>query len=623
MTAGADPATAGVVWDSPIYTTGSIKYTSTLSNKWLLETGFSTNYERYNNLYQPGIEKPVGSPEWYTQIAKSDIALGTSWSAAPQQNGQYPDRFAISAAMSYVTGDHNIKFGIQDTWGRYGRMRRANGDIRAEFQNGVPFRAVVLNTPVFFEDDLHADLGIYAQDSWTLNRLTLNYGARWEYFASGIPVESSTPGRFSGQRDFGPIDMPTWKSFSPRFGAVYDLFGNQKTALKFSVGKYMQAGTTGFSEAYNPLALTTAGVAWTDLNNDGAPQGEKGCVYRTAGCEIDLGQLPAGFGVANIATFDPDIERMYNIETSVSVQHEILPRISVTGGWFHRDFKNLFRRTNKLQTFADYTPFTVFSPIDGAPITYYNVTAAARTRVSTVDENAPDRKMWYNGFEYSFNARLPRGITMFGGGTSERVIAQVCDEAANPNLLLYCDQTQSGIPWRTQFKLSGSVPLAYGIQTSFSFQSMPGYRLGTAAQYALTGNSGPSGITTVNPPNGAGTVWQINSATRYATCPGNSASQGCVVGALVNPGIQVASLSIPLAPPNTEFGDRINQLDFSITRTFKLGRFSAQPKLDFFNLLNVSPVTDVRSLNYGTPSYLQPSAVLVGRVYQLGAIVRF
>jgi hypothetical protein len=417
--------------------------------------------------------------------------------------------------------------------------------------------------------------------------------------------------------------MPTWKSFSPRFGAVYDLFGNQRTALKFSLGKYMQAGTTGFSEAYNPLALTTAGVAWTDLNNDGAPQGEKGCVYRTAGCEIDLSQLPAGFGVANIATFDPDIERMYNVETSVSVQHELLPRISVTGGWFHRDFKNLFRRTNTLQTFADYTPFTVFSPIDGSPITYYNVSAAARNRVSTVDENAPDRKMWYNGLEYSFNARLPRGITMFGGGTSERVTAQVCDEAANPNLLLYCDQTQSGIPWRTQFKWSGSVPLAYGIQTSFSFQSMPGYRLGTAAQYALTGNSGPSGITTVNPPNGAGTVWQINAATRYTTCPGNSASQGCVVGALVNPGIQLASLSIPLVPPNTEFGDRINQLDFSITRTFKFGRFSAQPKLDFFNLLNVSPVTAVRSLNYGTTSYFQPSEVLVGRVYQLGAIVRF
>ena len=139
-----------------------------------------------------------------------------------------------------------------------------------------------------FEDDLTADVGIYGQDSWTINRLTVNYGARWEYFASGIPEEVSTAGRFSSDRKFGPIEMPTWKSFSPRFGAVYDLFGNQKTAIKVSVGKYMQAGTTGFSEAYNPLALTTATVAWTDSNNDGVPQGEKGCTFLAPGCELNL-----------------------------------------------------------------------------------------------------------------------------------------------------------------------------------------------------------------------------------------------------------------------------------------------------------------------------------------------
>jgi hypothetical protein len=623
MTAGFDPATASIVWTSPIYTTGSAKITSTVTNKILVEGGVSFNYERYNTLYQPGIEKVPFSPEWYTTIHKADTALGTTWNAGTVQAGMYPDRFAAAGSVSYVTGAHNIKVGVQDSWGRYGRFRSANGDLRANFQNGNAFQAVILNTPVRFEDDLHADVGVYGQDSWTINRLTLNYGARWEYFASGIPEETSGQGRFSKERTFGPIKMPTWTSFAPRFGAVYDLFGNQKTALKVSVGKYMQAGTTGFSEAYNPLALTTANVAWTDLNRDGVPQGELGCTYQTANCELNLAQLPAGFGVANIATFDPDIRRMYNIEESVSVQHELFPRVSVTAGWFHRDYKNLFRRTNKLQTFADYTPFTLFSPIDGSAITYYNVSAAKRSAVSTVDENGSDRHMWYNGLEYNFNARLPRGITLFGGGTSERTIAQVCDELANPNLLLYCDQTKSGIPWRTQFKISGSVPLSFGVQASFSFQSLPGYRLGTAAQYALTGVSGPSGITTTNPPNGSGTVWQITPTTRYTVCPGNSAAAGCVVGALVDPGMTVASLNVPLKPPMTEYGDRINQLDFSIAKTIRAGRTSFQPKIDFFNLLNVSPVIDVRGYNYGTTAYMQPSSVLVGRVFQLGAIVKF
>ncbi len=281
------------------------------------------------------------------------------------------------------------------------------------------------------------------------------------------------------------------------------------------------------------------------------PQGELGCSYLSAGCEINLAQLPAGFGVASIANFDPDIKRMYNIETSVSVQHELLPRVSVSGGWFHRDFKNLRRRDNVLQSFADYTPFTLFSPIDGTPITYYNVSVAARSRVNTVDVTASsDRTLAYNGFEYSFNARLPRGLTMFGGGMSERTIGKLCDENWNPNLLLYCDQSKSGIPFRTQFKIAGTVPLKYAIAVSVSFQSLPGYRFGTAALNIDTGivagPSGQPGATSLANPNGQGTVWLITPTTRYTVCPGNSASQGCVVGALVDPGLNVASISVPL-----------------------------------------------------------------------------
>jgi len=38
---------------------------------------------------------------------------------------------------------------------------------------------------------------------------------------------------------------------------------------------------------------------------------------------------------------------------------------------------------------------------------------------------------------------------------------------------------------------------------------------------------------------------------------------------------------------------------------------------------NRSPVYAIRGLNYGTAAYYQPQSILVGRVYQLGAIVRF
>ena len=253
MTAGVDPATGSAVWTSPIYTTGSIKLTSTLTNRVLVEGGFSTNYERYNIVMQPGIGKVRGTPEWFTQVYKTDSALGTQWNALSQTYGRYPDRFSFGGSMSYVTGTHHVKVGIQDTFGRYRRTDGSNGDIRATFINGVATTAQILNSPVERRDLLHADAGLYAQDSWTLNRLTVNYGARYEHFSSGIPLETAPAGRYTAARTFGPIEMPTWNSIAPRGGLVYDLFGDQKTALKFSVGKYMQAGSTGFSESYNPL----------------------------------------------------------------------------------------------------------------------------------------------------------------------------------------------------------------------------------------------------------------------------------------------------------------------------------------------------------------------------------
>ena len=381
MIAGVDPATASGVWASPLYTTGEVKVSSTVTSHLLVEGGFSLNIERYTILNQPGISQTPGTPAWYTGIQKSDSALGTAWnfSYGGEDYGRFPDRYAMAGSVWYITGRHNVKVGIQDTWGSYRRTDTANGDIRAVFLSGVATTATILNSPVERFDQVHADVGVYAQDSWTLKRMTVNYGARYEHLATGIPVETAPAGRFTAARTFGPIDMPTWNSFSPRAGLVYDVFGNQKTAAKFSIGRYEQAGTTGFSESYNPLQLATASVSWTDLNGDGVPQGELGCRYQTPGCEINLAQLPTGFGVASLANFDPNIQRMYNVETSISLQQELRPGVSVQGGWYHRDFHNLRRRDNTLRTFADYTPFTLYSPIDGAPITYYNVSAAAGT----------------------------------------------------------------------------------------------------------------------------------------------------------------------------------------------------------------------------------------------------
>jgi len=631
MTAGFDPATAGIIWNSPIYTTGSVKFTSTVSSRIFVEGGFSTNFERYNTIYQDGLQKERSDPAWYTVINRTDADRGTAWGAGAGINGMYPDSLSAAGSVAYVTASHNVKVGIQDHWGTYRNTRLANGDLRAQFKSGVPFQVTILNTPVDYTDKLKADLGIYAQDSWNLKRLTVNYGGRYEVFAHGVSSEESGAGRFVAARAFSAIDMPTWKSFSPRAGLVYDLFGNQKTAIKASFGKYMQQGTVGFSQSQNPLLLTTQTVAWTDLNGDGNPQGELNCVYLSAGCELNVAgnattarQLPASFGVVAPVAYASDIKRMYNVESTVSIQHQVLNGVSVTAGWYRREYFNLRRRFNTGVSASDFTPFTLYSPIDGAASTYYNISSAKASQLATnlVDQNAPDRTMKYNGFEYNFSARIGK-VNLFGGGMSERILTNTCDDEWNPNLLLYCDQSQTGVPFRTQFKVAGSVPLKYGINFGVAFQSLPGYVNGTTAQYALTGVSGPSGITTNNPPAGVGSVWQITKSTAYTASSPCVAQGKCTAGQLVDAGMTQSSLSVPLIAPQTEFGDRINQLDVNFTKNIKIGRFNIQPKLDMFNLLNIAPVTNVLGLNFGTAAYNVPSVILNPRTIQIGANVRF
>ena len=617
MTAGDDPATASQIWTSPAYMTGSLKWTSTVSNKMLVEGGYSFNKEDYNIVNQPGIIQQRGTAAWYAGASRRDLARNTRYTALANELGQYPDRYNLQGAVSYVTGSHNVKTGAQWNWGPYRRTRIANADLVQRYQNGVPDAVEILNTPLDWTDRLNADLGVFAQDGWTLKRLTVNFGARWEYFNSEVSASSAGAGRFAPARSFDRIPMPVWKDIAPRFGVVYDLFGNAKTALKAGVNRYEQAQTINFADQFNPLVLEQPVVSWTDLNGDDIAQGELGCVYLTPGCEINLAQLRQGFGTRAQTFPNPDTRRVYNIETTVGVQHELVQGVQVNAGWFHRTFHNLPRQTNTLQTFSDYTLVNVASPLDGSVIPIYNVSPAALTRVNNVVSTDNDQKEWYNGYEVSFNARLPRGAALFGGTTSERMLWTLCNEQSNPNNLLYCDARNSNIPFRNQLKLSGSIPLAYGIQVSGSFQSLPGYQLGCST--ATCAVPSPTSLPNVTTPPGTGTVWLITRTMRYAPdCKGP-----CTPGALVIPNMTAANLNVPLVAPGTEYAERVNQLDLSLAKWFQVGRTRLQGQFDVFNVLNRSDVLSVRSLNFGTPSYMQPSSILQGRILRFATQMKW
>ena len=113
--------------------------------------------------------------------ARTTLSTGFLWNASSAQLGNYPDRYNVQASLSYVTGAHNVKFGVMDQFGTYRRYNNANADLYQTYQNGAPLRVTVLNTPLEVQENLDANFGIYAQDSWNLGKLTLNYGARFDY----------------------------------------------------------------------------------------------------------------------------------------------------------------------------------------------------------------------------------------------------------------------------------------------------------------------------------------------------------------------------------------------------------------------------------------------------------
>lgn len=68
--------------------------------------------------------------------------------------------------VSYVTGAHNLKAGVQSRTGFFQERFSSPGDMIQILNNGVPTSIRILNTPLAHREDLRPDLGLFVQDSW-------------------------------------------------------------------------------------------------------------------------------------------------------------------------------------------------------------------------------------------------------------------------------------------------------------------------------------------------------------------------------------------------------------------------------------------------------------------------
>src|SRR5262245_54191711 len=218
-----------------------------MTTRLLLEAGFHYTNVNYQNRPQAGISNDV--------IGVLEQSTNTQYRAAP--GGYFPDYAGKQVnqrfVLSYVTGSHAFRAGINTMEGWKKTTSRVNGEMGYQFLNGRPNRITMYVSPLSSYERMKADVGIFAQDQWTVRRLTVNLGARLDYLNTYVPEQHAPAVRFLPARDYERIDrLPLWKDISPRFGVAYDLFGNGKTALKANLGEYVVGVLVQIAAANNP-----------------------------------------------------------------------------------------------------------------------------------------------------------------------------------------------------------------------------------------------------------------------------------------------------------------------------------------------------------------------------------
>src|SRR5919106_429354 len=158
--------------------TPQLKWMQTTTNRLMLEAGITMYDLNFRREPQPGVG-PLDLPRF-------EISTGVSSGTYAGTMDSWTKNYTSVASASYVTGSHSFKTGINYGWGRRIRTWPSPNPadiLQLRFNNGAPAQVQVRNTPIDESiERMNADLGFYLQDAWTMDRLTVNIGGRFDYF---------------------------------------------------------------------------------------------------------------------------------------------------------------------------------------------------------------------------------------------------------------------------------------------------------------------------------------------------------------------------------------------------------------------------------------------------------
>ena len=634
--------------DFPYFVTQA-SWTNPVSNRVLLEAGFS----RFHYLWAGfGTAPPDGLtnviPVTENQAIDNHRAnftyrgafdpLGFGWA----DNDANPNNW--KASISYVTGSHNMKFGYQGSYQRALGRRRANTTLlRYVFNNRVPQSVGYTMVPNWEQNDRTETTAFYVQDQWTKGRFTVQGAVRYDRAWSWAPEEGN------GTNDItifnpAPISFPRtvsvegYNDITTRWGVAWDVFGNGRTAFKANIGKYLQNATN--DENYtvnNPAARIVRNVFTRGWIDDGDFIVE--CNLANPDQQITPGgdtcQALSGdnrnFGSPNpnLTIINPDILKGWGVrpadgQFSVSLQQEVLPRVSVEVSYNRRWFENFFVDDNQLVGSEDYTAWTYRAPLDerlpnggGYDIPLYSLTRdaalrGARTYRTFETDFGPERTQYWHGVNVNVNTRMRNGLAFQGGTTTGRGVRDRCGVASKVpedfagGTTIRLDSCKVTEPFMTSF--TGNV--AY---------TVPKVDVLVSAQFRSRNPSNIGAVGGASASNGA----SLNANTLV---PNSCNTPGCVsvlnlLGRLPGTALSTGSTSVNLLRTGEMYPDkRLNQVDMRFAKIFRFSNRRADIAIDLYNLFNTNDTTGFEG-NYGFSTngadWLRPTSIVAPRFARL------
>jgi hypothetical protein len=596
------------------------EFTSPLTNKMLVEGVFMHLFERWGNMH---LRVKGGSLDDQAQeaimpqmISVTEQSTGLTYRAVSNNNNTVVPNFAYRAAVSYVTGTHAFKTGFNRTHGYQDVYNYALNPISYRFNNGVPNQITMRSTPYHVVNNEDNDLGLFAQDRWSLNRVTLNLALRYDMFQTSFPAQTLGPSPLTPTRNakFPAQDNLDWKDISYRSGFAYDLAGDGKTAIKVAFNKYLLGQTlNGIGSSPNPIntIVQSANRSWTDTDRDFVPDCD--LLNNAAQSPTTTGSIDTCGPIsnANFGTvlpgdqFDKDLttgwgHRPSNWEFTAGVQRELMRGMAVDFGYFRRVWKNFAVTDNLALTAADYTTFKMTVPTDsrlstsGQQVTLVNVVPAKFStpsdELNTLSDKYGKQIDHWNGFDFNLNARLQNGLVMQAGISTGKQTEDNCEivaklpelnAGANQRPREFCHREE---PMLTQFKGYGiyTIPKV-DVQFSGTFRSTPGNSIN--ANYTATNAYLGTNSTLGRPIAGGG-----------------------------------ANITVALLPPNTKYLDRRNEFDVRIGKVLRFARTRNVVSIDLYNALNSDATITV---NQSYAAWLRPQSILNARLIKFSWALDF